>query len=343
MRQAAGAARPTRRRAICFALLRRRRLGGFLLLSGASLYASFLAGSQAFSPMTILSSVDCWSWRGWCWQRRPSTTAKLDAVASPPQANKLGFLVQFSLAKKVAVVTGSSRGLGRGAALGLAEAGADVALLGRDEQRLAAVKREVAALGQRALVVPTDVTKPAEVDTACKRVLDYFGRVDVLVNNAGVAQVAPLFEIKDEALVAIFNANVFGTFYCCRAFGAHMVAAKRGSVILMASISGMAGEKNLTAYSATKGAVIGFTHALASEWAPSGVRVNAIAPGYFRTDLNRQAIDDATIGPKIVRRIPLRRVGQPEEIGPLVVYLASDASAFMTGQVVVLDGGQLAT
>jgi 2-deoxy-D-gluconate 3-dehydrogenase len=129
---------------------------------------------------------------------------------------------------------------------------------------------------------------------------------------------------------------------CTRAFGAHMVAQRKGTVINIASIAGLGGESDVSAYSASKGALLAFTRSLAVEWARHHVTVNAVAPGYFRTDLNKKALDDVQVGPKIVNKIPLRRVGQPEELGPLVVYLASDAAAFMTGSVVVLDGGQLA-
>jgi 2-deoxy-D-gluconate 3-dehydrogenase len=139
-----------------------------------------------------------------------------------------------------------------------------------------------------------------------------------------------------------FEINVFGTFLCARAFGAHMVAQRKGTVINIGSIAGLGGDPELSAYSATKGAVIAFTRALAVEWARHNVTVNCIAPGYIRTDLNKQALDDPKLGPKMVQRIPLRRVGQPEEFGPLVAYMASDLAAFMTGSIIVFDGGQAA-
>jgi 2-deoxy-D-gluconate 3-dehydrogenase len=173
-------------------------------------------------------------------------------------------------------------------------------------------------------------------------VVESFGKVDILVNNAGMAMVSPLLELSLPQLRRVLDVNVVGTFLCSRAFGAHMVAERRGTVINVASIAGLSGEPELSAYAATKGAVIAFTRALAVEWARHGVTVNAIAPGYFRTDLNKRALDDAEIGPKIVKHIPLRRVGQPEELGPLVVYMASDDARFMTGSVVVMDGGQVA-
>jgi 2-deoxy-D-gluconate 3-dehydrogenase len=240
------------------------------------------------------------------------------------------------------VVTGGGRGLGRAAALALADAGAEVALLARSREQIEAGAQAIAAHHGRAIAVQCDVADEQSVARAARTVVDRLGRVDVLINNAGVAPVAPLLDLDLADLRYTLEVNVIGTFVCAREFGAQMVAQGSGRVINIASIAGLSGEAELTAYCATKGAVIAFTRALALEWARHGVTVNAIAPGYFRTDLNREAIDDAKVGAKILEHIPLRRVGKPEEIGPLVVYLASDAAAFMTGSVIVLDGGQLA-
>ncbi len=228
-------------------------------------------------------------------------------------------------------------------ALALAEAGASVSLLARSASELEATSRHIEETFERkALIIPTDVADEAAVEEAASLTVATFGRIDVLVNNAGIAHVAPLLELTLDELRRVLDVNVVGTFLCTRAFGAHMVAQRKGTVINVASTAGLGGEPELTAYCASKGAVIAFTRALAIEWARHGVTVNAIAPGYFRTDLNKQALDDVTSGPKIVGNIPLRRVGQPEELGPLVAYMASDAAAFMTGSVVVLDGGQTA-
>jgi 2-deoxy-D-gluconate 3-dehydrogenase len=243
---------------------------------------------------------------------------------------------------KVAVVTGGGRGLGQAAACALAEAGADVALLARSGEELATTARTIEEMGRRVLTLPTDVTQENAVEEAAEAVVETFGRVDILVNNAGIAHVAPLLELTLADLRRVLDVNVVGAILCARAFGAHMVAQRKGTVINVASIAGLGGEPDVTAYCASKGALIAFTKALAVEWARHGVTVNAIAPGYFRTDINKHVLDDVKIGPKIVGHIPLRRVGQPEELGPLIVYLASDAAAYMTGSVVVLDGGQLA-
>jgi NAD(P)-dependent dehydrogenase (short-subunit alcohol dehydrogenase family) len=249
------------------------------------------------------------------------------------------------------VVTGAGRGLGRAAALALAEAGAAVVLLGRDRDRLAQVATEIRDIrdgqGHRGidaevLCLPTDVTSDAAVRAAGEATLSRLGGADILVNNAGAALVRPLLDLDMEEARRLFEVNVMGALRCARVFGAPMVERGRGRIINIASVAGLVGEPGVSAYAASKGALLSFTRALAAEWARHNVTVNAIAPGYFRTDLNAEALDHPDLGPRIVRQIPLRRTGRPEELGPLVVYLASDASAFMTGATLVIDGGQAA-
>jgi 2-deoxy-D-gluconate 3-dehydrogenase len=252
-------------------------------------------------------------------------------------------VLALQLDGKVAVVTGGGRGLGQAAAWALAEAGADVALLARSQDQIESTARELeAAYHHKVLPVACDVADEASVEEAADLVIAAFGRVDILVNNAGIAPLTPMLDLELADLRRVLDVNVVGTFLCARAFGAHMVAQRKGCIINIASMAGLIGQADLSAYCASKGAVLAFTRALAVEWARHHVTVNAIAPGWFRTDLNKPALDDIQTGPRIVSQIPLRRVGQPEELGPLVVYLASDAAAFMTGSVVVLDGGQTA-
>lgn len=249
---------------------------------------------------------------------------------------------------QVAVVSGGTRGLGAAAANALLEAGARVAVIGRSAQvsdgsskrSLSDTKSSETENAKIHLAV--DVTDINSLEVAREKILARFKRIDVLVNSAGIAPVATLLASAEDHFVKVLSTNVLGVVNCCKVFGRAMVEQKSGTVINVASIAGMHGEANLTAYCASKGAVIAFTKALAREWASSNVRVNAIAPGYFRTDLTRSALEDPEISSRLLKKIPLRRVGRPDELGPLAVYLASPAAAFMTGSVLVIDGGQIA-
>jgi 2-deoxy-D-gluconate 3-dehydrogenase len=254
----------------------------------------------------------------------------------------VGILDRLRLDGRVAIVTGASRGLGRAAALALAEAGADVALLARSRAELEATAAGVAGLGRKALVLPADVTRVADVEGAVRSVLDAWGRLDVLVNNSGIAVVKPLVETTMEEWRAILETNLTGAFTCCRAVGPALIAQRRGKVINVASVLGAHGLSGYTAYSASKGGLLALTRTLAVEWARYDVQVNAIAPGWFVTPMNAEAFADERTRERLLRDVPARRVGQPEELGPLVVYLASPASDFVTGEVVYIDGGLMA-
>jgi len=240
------------------------------------------------------------------------------------------------------VVTGASRGLGRAIALALADAGADVALAGRSKGALEETAHLAASAGRRALVVPTDVTSYAEVEALIQRTIRELGRLDVVVNNAGVAKVAPLVEMTSEDWRFMLDVNLTGVFNGCRAAAPHLIAQKSGKVINIASVLGHVGLPGYTIYGATKGGVIALTRALGVEWARHNVQVNAIAPGWFATDMTHEAFANPTINERLTRDVPARRIGRPEEIGPLAVYLASTSSDFMTGQTLFLDGGHSA-
>jgi 2-deoxy-D-gluconate 3-dehydrogenase len=248
----------------------------------------------------------------------------------------------FRLDGKAAIVTGASRGLGRAMALALAEAGADVAVAARSKPDLEETARQIEALGRRALVIPTDVAAYPEVESLVNRAADALGRLDVLVNNSGIARVMPVAEMPPEEFVRTVEVNLIGVFNGCRAAARTFIAQRAGKVINLASVLAVSGLPGYAAYAASKSGVIGFTRALGVEWARHNVQVNAIAPGWFVTDMNADAFADARTRERLLRDVPARRTGRLEEIGPLVVYLASPASDYMTGQTIFLDGGHTA-
>jgi NAD(P)-dependent dehydrogenase (short-subunit alcohol dehydrogenase family) len=240
------------------------------------------------------------------------------------------------------VITGASRGLGRAMAVAMAAAGADVALAARSKPDLEETAQQAERHGVRALVLPTDVTRYDEVDALVARTVDALGRLDILVNNSGIARTMPLAEATPDDWRAIVDVNLTGVFNGCRAAAAHLIGQRRGKVINLASVLGAVGLPGYALYAATKGGVIALTRTLGVEWARHNVQVNAIAPGWFVTDMNAAAFGDPRINERLTRDIPMRRTGRLEEIGPLAVFLASSASDFMTGQTIFLDGGHSA-
>ena len=232
--------------------------------------------------------------------------------------------------------------MGRAIALAFAEAGADVAVASRTRPELEEVVKEIASRNRRGLAVEADVTDSVSVAQMVQATRKEFGRIDVLVNSAGVAWVSRIADTDDNVWKLIIETNLTGTFYSCRDVVRLMVEQKSGSIINIASVAGAKGPPGLGAYAASKGGVIALTRVLALENVRHNVRVNAIAPGYFRTGMNALALDDPEMGPKIISRIPMRRVGRPEEIGPLAVYLASDQASFVTGEVYFISGGEMA-
>jgi NAD(P)-dependent dehydrogenase (short-subunit alcohol dehydrogenase family) len=196
--------------------------------------------------------------------------------------------------------------------------------------------------GVKALVAPTDVSRYDEVDALMQRVAGTLGRLDIVVNNSGVAKVVPLAEATPADWRTIIDVNLTGVFNGCRAAARYLIAQRSGKIINLASVLGAVGLPGYTLYSASKGGVIALTRTLAVEWARHNVQVNAIAPGWFVTDMNEAAFSDPHVNERLTRDIPMRRTGRLEEIGPLAVYLASPASEFMTGQTLFLDGGHSA-
>jgi 2-deoxy-D-gluconate 3-dehydrogenase len=242
----------------------------------------------------------------------------------------------------VAIVTGASRGLGRAMAVALAAAGAHVALAARSKPDLEHTAQQVEGHGVRALVLPTDVTRYDEVEALVARTVEALGGLDILVNNSGIARTTALAEATPEDWRAIVDVNLTGVFNGCRAAATHFIGRRRGKVINLASVLGAVGLPGYALYAATKGGVIALTRTLGVEWARHNVQVNAIAPGWFVTDMNAAAFGDPRINERLTRDIPMRRTGRLEEIGPLAVFLASSASDFMTGQTIFLDGGHSA-
>jgi 2-deoxy-D-gluconate 3-dehydrogenase len=249
----------------------------------------------------------------------------------------------FDLTGRTALVTGASRGIGRALAVGLAAAGADVALSARDAAALEEVRAEVEALGRKAVVLPADVTD-AE---ACTRLVDdsvaALGQLDVLVNNAGGSSFfGPFTELRFSGWEKTMRLNVDSIVHLSQAAGRHMVGRGTGSVINVASVAGLGGSPMMAAYGASKAAVISLTKTLAREWGTSGVRVNALCPGWTKTDLNRDLWAGPDGGAGFVATQAMQRWGSVEEMVGPVVFLAADASSYMTGQVLVVDGGQTA-
>ena len=227
-------------------------------------------------------------------------------------------------------------------AVALAEAGARVALAARSKPDLEETAHEVERRGVRALVAPTDVTRYEDVEALVARTVETLGGLDVLVNNSGIARTVPLAEATPDDWRAILDVNLTGVFNGCRAAAAHFIARRQGKVINLASVLGAVGLPGYALYAATKGGVIALTRTLGVEWARHNVQVNAIAPGWFVTDMNEAAFADPRINERLTRDIPMRRTGRLEEIGPLAVFLASSGSDFMTGQTIFLDGGHSA-
>ena len=248
----------------------------------------------------------------------------------------------FDLTGKTAFVTGASRGIGRSVAVSLAQAGADVALIGRDtaalEETLAAVK----ATGRRALPIKTDVTSADSIASAVAQTIKAFGKIDTLVCNAGVQRLKPFLEMQPEDWRSLISTNLEGAIMTMQAVGRGMVEQKSGSVITMSSIYSFVGAPWNSIYCMTKGGLAQLSKALAVEWARYNVRVNAICPGWIETDLTKPYMQDQKTVDAGLRQIPLRRFGKPEDIGPMAVYLASDEASFVTGEAFVIDGGQIA-
>jgi NAD(P)-dependent dehydrogenase (short-subunit alcohol dehydrogenase family) len=249
----------------------------------------------------------------------------------------------LDLTGRVAVVIGGTSGIGRAITRGLAQAGADVVPTGRRAELITEVAKEVEGLGRRTVQQPADVGDRASLELLRDRVIDTLGKVDILVNCAGRTKRQPTLEMNEEDWNAIMETNLTGTLRACQVFGRHMLAQKYGRIINIASLSTFVALFEVAAYAASKAAVASLTKSLAIEWAPQGVTVNAIAPGVFRTDLNAGLLDGTDRGREFLMRTPMKRFGKLDELAGAAVFLASDAASFVTGEVLAVDGGFLAS
>jgi NAD(P)-dependent dehydrogenase (short-subunit alcohol dehydrogenase family) len=249
----------------------------------------------------------------------------------------------FDLSGRTAVVLGGTTGIGRALSLGLAEAGADVVASGRRMDCLLEVAAAIEAHGRRTLRFAADVGERASLEELLKRVLAEFGVVDILVNCAGRTRRAPTLDFPEDEWNGIVDTNLTGTLRACQVFGAHMLERGAGRIINIASLTSFVGFHEVAAYGASKAAVVSLTQTLAVEWSRRGVLVNAIAPGVFRTALNAELLDKTPRGQELLMRTPMRRFGRTEELVGAVVFLASEAASFVTGTVLAVDGGFLAS
>ena len=249
----------------------------------------------------------------------------------------------LDLTGRTAVVIGATSGIGKAIALGLADAGADVVPTGRRAKLVREAAQAVEARGRRSLAITTDVSDTDSLQALAADAIAKFGKVDILVNAAGRTVRRPTLEVSDAEWEEIMDTNLTGMLRACRAFGRHMIEQRYGRIINIGSLTSVVALYEVAAYGASKAGVAALTKSLAVEWAPHGVCVNAILPGVFRTALNEGLLDGTDRGRELLMRTPMKRFGQPEEVAGAAVFLASEAAGFVTGHLLAVDGGFLAS
>lgn len=249
------------------------------------------------------------------------------------------FLPSFQLQNKIALVTGAGRGIGRALAIGLAEAGADVALFARTASDIEEVAHEIRALGREAYPFTVDVTNREQIEEAVQQIIEQAGRLDILVNNAGMNIRSQALAVTDEEWDTIMQTNLKSAFLCSQIVGRHMQQKEYGRIINIASVAGQVALRTGVVYAATKAAMIQMTKVLALEWGKYGINVNSIGPWYFKTPLTEKILANPDYLADIIARTPLGRVGELEELVGPAVFFASDAANYVTGQTLFVDGG----
>jgi NAD(P)-dependent dehydrogenase (short-subunit alcohol dehydrogenase family) len=282
-----------------------------------------------------------------CREKRHTVTIESCSATSAEQHNELEERLMghplLELANKTAVVIGGTSGIGLALTRGLAQAGANVVPTGRRSDLVRAAAAEVEALGRRSLVQTCDVTDIASIEALLNTVCSEFGSVQILVNCAGRTKRMPTLDVPESDWNAIIETNLYGTLRACRVFGRHMLEKRYGRIINIGSLSSVVGLFEVAAYGASKAAVASLTKTLAIEWATSGVCVNALIPGVLRTDLNAALLDGTERGREFLMRTPMKRFGKLDELAGAAVFLASDAASFVTGHLLAVDGGILAS
>lgn len=245
----------------------------------------------------------------------------------------------FDLSGKTAIVTGTSRGLGQYFARALAKAGADLVITSRDPSKLTEFKKEIESLGRKALPVQLDVLSQSDIENMVRLAIKEYGKIDILVNNAGLNIRSPSAEFAWDDWDTVLDTNLKGAFFCAQAVAKEMIKRKYGRIINIGSCTCVFGMEGIAPYTASRGAILAVTRSLAAEWGKYGITVNVLAPGWFKTAQNKVLYENKEWVNYITSRIPLNRPGQPHDLDGAVVFLASDASEYITGQIILVDGG----